>query len=83
MLWHRNNLQHYGFVDCVSFWCSDNAFIEQVKKIGILPMLVVNSKVEHLGSKTLSGSENYEELTKEQVKIFNTKYKKNLFGWGI
>ena len=56
--------------------------MEQLLAIGIKPMLVKNSIVKHLGSKTLVTMENREELTRDQVKKFNKKYNKNLFGWG-
>lgn len=42
-----------GFDERVSFWCSDDLVIEQLKGIEIEPMIVANSLVEHLGSTTL------------------------------
>lgn len=71
-----------GFDEDFGFWCADNSLMEQLLAIGIRPMLVKNSIVEHLGSKTLNTMENREELTKDFVKKFNRKYNKNLFGWG-
>jgi GT2 family glycosyltransferase len=71
-----------GFDEDFEFWCADNSLMEQLLSIGIKPMLVKNSIVKHLGSKTLVTMENREELTRDQVKKFNKKYNKNLFGWG-
>ena len=72
-----------GFDEDFSFWCADNSLMEQLLAIGIKPMLVKDSIVKHLGSKTLVTMDNREELTRDQVKKFNKKYNKNLFGWGI
>ena len=72
-----------GFDEDFSFWCADNSLMEQLLAIGIKPMVVKNSVVKHLGSKTLVTMENRDELTRDQVKKFNKKYNKNLFGWGI
>lgn len=71
-----------GFDEDFSFWCADNSLMEQLLAIGIKPMVLKNSIVKHLGSKTLVTMENREELTRDQVKKFNKKYNKNLFGWG-
>jgi GT2 family glycosyltransferase len=71
-----------GFDEDFSFWCADNSLMEQLLAIGIKPMVLKNSIVKHLGSKTLVTMENREELTRNQVKKFNKKYNKNLFGWG-
>jgi GT2 family glycosyltransferase len=71
-----------GFDEDFSFWCADNSLMEQLLAIGIKPMVVEYSMVRHLGSKTLVTMENREELTRDQVKKFNKKYNKNLFGWG-
>jgi glycosyltransferase involved in cell wall biosynthesis len=73
-----------GFDEDVSFWCSDNVVIEQCKKIGLFPMLVPKSIVEHLGSRTLKFvPEKRDELTRRQVIKYNKKYDKNLFGYGV
>jgi len=73
-----------GFDEDFGFWCADNAVIEQVKAKGITPVIVPESKVTHLRSVTLntiSGKER-EAMTRDQVKKFNRKYKRNVFGWG-
>lgn len=74
-----------GLDEDVSFYCSDDATIEQVKAIGIEPMLVPKSIVRHLGSTTLKklDNESRKELTDEQVRIFNKKYGQDKFGLGI
>jgi len=72
-----------GFDEDFSFWCADNSLMEQLLAIDIKPMLVRNSIVEHLGSKTLKTVDNRDELTIDQVRKFNKKYNKNLFGWGV
>lgn len=63
-----------GFDDCVDFWCSDDVVIEQLKTIGVEPMLVVDSIVEHLQSVTLRGQPNNDDLTWKQIDIFSRKY---------
>lgn len=72
-----------GFDEDFSFWCADNSLMEQLKLIGILPMVVPLAKVEHLGSRTLKTMDNRDELTVQQVKKYNKKYGRNLFNWGI
>lgn len=78
-VWEQIN----GFDEDFGFWCADNSLMEQLLAIGIQPMLVKDSIVEHLGSKTLKTMPNRDELTVDYVKKFNKKYHKNLFGWGI
>lgn len=70
-----------GFDTDVTFWCSDDAVIEQVKAKGIMPMLVKNSIVEHLISTTLQKQPNEVqlELKWRNLYIFNKKYNKNKF----
>lgn len=71
-----------GFDEDFPFYCADNSFIEQVKAIGILPMLVPSSIVRHLGSSTLrtvTNRQQYDELTFGCVHKFNQKYNKDLF----
>ncbi|HJT91695.1 MAG TPA: hypothetical protein VJ777_07085, partial [Mycobacterium sp.] len=63
-----------GLDDCVSFWCSDDVVIEQLKLVGVEPMLVVDSVVEHLQSATLKHQPAPDELTWKQIDIFNRKY---------
>lgn len=65
-----------GFDEAVSFWCSDNVVIEQVKALGIAPMLVPTSRVEHIGSVTLNQTPDPEQrLTQQQLEIFKRKYR--------
>jgi GT2 family glycosyltransferase len=70
-----------GFDTDVDFWCSDDVVIEQVKAEGVMPMIVKDSIVEHLGSVTLKSrsEEEQSELKWRNVHIFNTKYHKNKF----
>lgn len=72
-----------GFDEEFAFWCADNSVVEQVKSIGLTPKLVRNSIVHHLGSQTLKTVDNRDDLTVKMVRLFNKKYKKNLFGWGV
>jgi hypothetical protein len=67
-----------GFDDCVSFWCSDNVVVEQVKAVGILPMVVPASRVHHKISRTLVTVAKPDDLTWKQVYIFNQAYGKTL-----
>lgn len=70
-----------GFDECVNFWFSDNCVIEQVLKLGVTPMLVPSSIVEHLVSTTLKGLgiNEQDDFTWAQCDIFNQKYGKDLF----
>lgn len=70
-----------GFDTDVSFWCSDDAVIEQVKAKGVMPMIVKNSIVEHNASTTLLSlpTEQQENMKWANVAIFNAKYGKNKF----
>lgn len=68
-----------GFDEDVTFWCSDDAVIEQVKAIGVPPMLVPSSTVKHLASVTLKQSPLRDELTWANVEKFNRKYGRNKF----
>ena len=65
----------------VTFWCSDDVVIEQVKARGVMPMIVVDSIVEHTASTTLKTqtSSNINDLKWRNVYIFNKKYNKNKF----
>jgi len=69
-LWRRID----GFDDCVSFWCSDDVVVEQVRRCNVAPMLVPSARVRHLVSKTLNDAKNQDELTWRQLDIFNRKY---------
>lgn len=70
-----------GFDDEFVFWFADNATIEQVLAIGITPMLVPGSLVEHLGSTTLNRTSPNERdaFTWGQCDRFNNKYEKTIF----
>lgn len=70
-----------GFDTDVDFWCSDDVVIEQVKAAGVMPMVVKDSVVRHLGSQTL-GQQTDEVITDlkwRNVYIYNTKYGKDKF----
>lgn len=71
-----------GFDEDFHFWCADNSIIEQLKAEKIIPLIDPESKVKHLVSQTLMTETNIDELTKQQVKRFNKKYKQNLFNAG-
>lgn len=68
-----------GFDTSVTFWCSDDVVIQQLKELDVQPMLVPYSVVHHLGSKTLSDKPDRGELTWAQVKYYNEKYGDKLF----
>lgn len=70
-----------GFDEAVDFWCSDDVVIEQVRAVGITPMLVKESIVRHEGSITLKQQpvETANDLKWRNVFIYNTKYTKNKF----
>lgn len=70
-----------GFDEHISFYCSDNATIEQCVSKGVKPMLVPSSVVYHLGSQTLQtkNTDEVNNLTFEQVYKFNNKYNKEVF----
>lgn len=70
-----------GFDDDVTFWCSDDVVIEQVRAVGVTPMIVKDSVVEHLGSVTLTKQpdEAQQDMKWRNVYIFNKKYNKNKF----
>ncbi len=63
-----------GFDEDVTFYCSDDVVIEQVKAVGVMPMLVTDSIVEHLQSVTFRAQRNRDELTWRNIAIFNEKY---------
>lgn len=71
-----------GYDEDFDFYCADNSFIEQIKVINILPMIVPAALVTHLGSftlRTINNKQVYNELTFGCVYRFNQKYGKNLF----
>ena len=64
-----------GFDECVEFWASDDVVIEQLRAVDVLPMLVANATVEHLGSVTLQRTDDpSDDLTWKQIDIFNQRY---------
>src|SRR5690606_3536670 len=62
------------------FWCADDSVIEQAKKAGVKPTLVVRSRVKHLISQTVGGRGHTAndpmdgDLTWRMVELFNAKY---------
>ena len=70
-----------GLPEITNFWFSDNATIQECKKVGILPMLVPSSVVTHLGSATLKtlDKQQSDDITWAQCKIYNDHYGKNHF----
>jgi len=71
-----------GFDEDFSFWCADNSLVEQLKQIGVKPIVKPKAIITHLGSTTLATATNRYELTRLQVLKFNKKYNQNLFGLG-
>lgn len=80
----RKLWKHLGGLDtCVSFWCSDDVYAEQLKAENVKHYLIPTSIVNHVenGSNTLKTVDKAtnEELTYNQAKIFNKKYNANKF----
>lgn len=75
-----------GLDEDFSFWCADNATVEQLKAAGMKHGLVTNSIVNHVasGENTLKDVDpaTKEQLTFVQIKKFNNKYDKNVWGMG-
>lgn len=71
-LWDRMG----GLDDSVSFWCSDDVVIEQAAALGVQPMIVPSSVVEHDQSSTLKNqsASSRDELTWAQLDKFIAKY---------
>lgn len=69
------------FDEDVSFWCSDDVVIEQVKAVGVMPMIVKDSIVHHNVSATLRTFNKVDQgdMKWRNVYIFNKKYGKNKF----
>lgn len=63
-----------GFDEDFAFWCADDSLIEQVKAVGVEPMLVPDAIVEHRQSRTLKTVKDTGELTWAQLHKFITKY---------
>jgi len=71
-LWERIG----GFDEDFTFWCADDAVIQQVKALCVQPMVVPASRVTHLGSITHKSSPDPTgERTWAQVWKFEQKYK--------
>ncbi len=70
-----------GFDTDVTFWCSDDVVIEQVRALGIKPMLVYNSIVDHFASITLNSEPQAEidELKWRNIYVFSQKYRQHRF----
>jgi GT2 family glycosyltransferase len=77
-IWER--IEHFD--DRVTFWCSDDAVIEQLRAIDTPPMLVPNSTVEHVQSVTLNEIPEAQRdlLTWGNVEMFNELYGQRKFG---
>jgi len=71
-LWDRMG----GLDDSVTFWCSDDVVIEQAAALGVKPMIVPSSIVEHDQSSTLKTTyqSSRDELTWGQLDKFIAKY---------
>lgn len=69
-----------GFDEDFKFWCADNSLMEQLIKAEVPPMIVPKAIVRHLESKTLITVDNQHDLTHEQVRKYNKKYGRELFG---
>lgn len=63
-----------GFDEDVSFWCSDDAVVEQARAVGVQPMLVPAAVVDHVPSSTLKTTANRDDLTWAQLDRFIDKY---------
>lgn len=70
-----------GLDEDFGFWFADNATVKQLESKGYTPMIVANSIVEHLGSKTLKtlSDKEKEEKTHKQISKYNEKYNDNKF----
>lgn len=73
-----------GFDESVSFWASDDCYREQLLEHNIEHWIIPECRVDHVGvgSNTLKNlpQEEKKKLTFDQVKIYNEKYNKKLFG---
>lgn len=70
-----------GLSEDVSFWCSDDVVVDQLQAAGIEPMIVADSIVHHLTSKTLSTVKGAarDDLTWTQVHAYNDRTGRTLF----
>lgn len=69
-----------GLDEDFKFWCADDSAIEQVKAVGVMPMLVPDARVTHLISRTIGGRARANDpdddgsLTWAMVALFERKY---------
>lgn len=79
-VWRRSLWEEIKLDERISFWCSDDATVEQLKAAGKTHALVTYAFVEHTnnGGHTLKTMHNRQELTIGQAKIFNRLYDKNI-----
>ena len=63
-----------GFDEDFDFWCADDSVIEQCKAVGVQPMLVPSSVVQHLGSRTGGTDHGDGSMTWAMIKRFSDKY---------
>ncbi|GAA4175823.1 glycosyltransferase [Gryllotalpicola koreensis] len=69
-----------GLNEDYGYWCADNATVKQVMALGIEPMLVPDSRVKHLVSKTGGRAGQIDdELTWGAVARFNAEFGEHLF----
>lgn len=63
------------------FFYADNVVVQELLKLGIEPVVVPTSKVQHLGSTTLKTlpEQEQQEAMWAQTELFNTSYNQNLF----
>lgn len=73
-----------GLDEDFGFWCADDATVEQLKQHNLRHGLVTNSIVQHLEESTLKtvSKDEKEQMTFVQVKKFNRKYDKDVWGMG-
>lgn len=73
-----------GFDERLKFWCSDNAYAEQLKQAKKSHALIPSAEVTHYQSTTLNkqNEEVKKQLTRFEIKKFNKLYNQNLFGIG-
>lgn len=70
-----------GFDERWKFWCADNSYTRQLIKLRERHILVLDSVVHHLGSKSLDqlGDAQKHDYTLNEVKRFNREFGTNLF----
>lgn len=68
-----------GFDRDFGFWCADDATIEQLRWVGVEPMIVPAALVQHLGSTTLNVLPPDNDALWRAVELFNAKYAREKF----